>query len=331
MEKTSTLRIESVLSYMKPLVSVIVPIYKTEKYLPRCLDSLQQQSLSNIEILLIDDGSPDRCGKICEAYAAKDRRFKAYHQIHAGTSVARNLGIRMATSDYLMFADSDDWVHEDFCKAACECALKYQADVVKFGLQQVILHKLFGLQFKTINALPDGYLSHKELIYHMVQHGSSSCDKLFRKKLFDTVKFPESYIHEDNILHRAVYQAKRIYSINRVLYYYLSRPNSTTKIQLKKAHRDLFTTNYQRLQDLIRWKMYPPKIIDFEFKNLALTYCIWKKKDLSDPYYLFSSQTLRNTKTILKGFTWKRKILIILFKHCPPLFNLICIVCGKRE
>ena len=102
---------------MKPLVSIIVPIYQTEKYLPRCLDSLQRQSLTNIEILLIDDDSPDKCGEICDKYAAKDKRFKVLHQKHAGTSVARNLGIRKATSEYLMFVDSDDWVDTEMAES----------------------------------------------------------------------------------------------------------------------------------------------------------------------------------------------------------------------
>ena len=112
------------------MVSVIVPIYQTEKYLPRCLDSLQRQSLPNIEILLVDDGSPDNCSAICDDYATKDERFKVFHQEHAGTSAARNLAISMANSEYLMFVDSDDWVHKDFCKDAYECAVLYKADVV---------------------------------------------------------------------------------------------------------------------------------------------------------------------------------------------------------
>ena len=111
---------------MKSLVSVIVPVYKVEEYLPRCLDSLCRQSLKNIEIILIDDASPDRCGKICDTYAAKDARFKVIHlKTNQGLSVARNIGIEHAISDYLMFVDSDDWVHEDFCKAPYECALQY--------------------------------------------------------------------------------------------------------------------------------------------------------------------------------------------------------------
>ena len=115
--------------FMQPLVSVIVPVFKAEKYLGRCLDSLCRQSLKNIEILLIDDASPDQCGEICEQYAANDRRCKVIHNtVNKGVSAVRNIGIENAAGEYLMFADSDDWVHEDFCKDAYECAVQNQAD-----------------------------------------------------------------------------------------------------------------------------------------------------------------------------------------------------------
>lgn len=316
---------------MQPLVSIIVPIYQTEKYLPRCLDSLQQQNLTNIEIILIDDGSPDRCGIICDEYASKDERFKVFHQKHAGTSVARNLGIRMATSEYLMFADSDDFVHEDFCKDAYECAVKNNADVVKFGLQRVKNHKLFGIQYKEILILPEGYITREELINHLVEKGSPSCDKLFHKALFDTFKYPEGYAYEDVMLYKVIYNAKCIYSLNKVLYYHCYRAGSTMTLKSSKVCRNWFEMFFQRLQDLSSLKVLPPERINFELKKMALNYCIIKKRDLSDPYYLFSLQTLLKTKNTPKEFTWRRKILFVLLKHYPSLFEFICNVYGKRE
>ncbi len=316
---------------MKPLVSIIVPIYQTEKYLPRCFDSLQRQSLTNIEILLIDDGSPDKGGEICDKYAAKDERFKVLHQKHAGTSVARNLGIRKATSEYLMFVDSDDWVHEDFCKDAYECAISNNADIVKFGMQRVVSQKHLGLQFKTINALSTGHKTREELIDHQVKHGSSSCDKLFQKTLFDTDKFPEGYDYEDIFVYKVIYNSKYIYSLNKVLYYYCYRPGSTTTLRTAKVLNDWFEMHRRQLQDLASLEMYPHERIDLELKRKSLTYCIMKKKDLSDSNYLFASQTLLNTKTIPEEFTWKQKILLFLFKHCSPLFDFICDAYGKRS
>lgn len=316
---------------VKPLVSIIVPIYQTEKYLPRCLDSLQRQSLTNIEILLIDDDSPDKCGEICDKYAAKDKRFKVLHQKHAGTSVARNLGIRKATSEYLMFVDSDDWVHEDFCKDAYECAISNNADIVKFGMQRVVNHNNLGLQFKTINALSTGHKTREELIDHQVKYGSSACDKLFQKSLFDKDKFPEGYDYEDIFINIVIYNAKYIYSLNKVLYYYSYRPGSTTTLKTAKVLSDWFEMHCLLLQNLSSWDIYPPEKIDLEFKRKSLTYCIIKEKDLSDSNYLFASQTLLNTKTIPEEFTWKQKILFFLFKYCPPLFDFICDVYGTRS
>ena len=316
---------------MNPLVSVIIPIYQTEKYLPRCLDSLKRQSLPNIEILLIDDGSPDKCGELCDEYAAKDKRFKVFHQKHAGTSAARNLGICKANSDYLMFVDSDDFVHKDFCKDAYECAVNNNADVVKFGMQRVMNHKYLGLQFKTINALSTGHKTREELIDHQVKYGSSSCDKLFQKALFDTDKFPEGYDYEDVFVYKVIYNANYIYSLNKVLYYYRYRPGSTTTLRSTKVLNDLFEMHRRQLQDLASFKIYPPERIDLELKRISLTYCIMKKKDFSDSHYLFASKTLLTTKNIPEEFTWKQKILFFLFKHCPPLFDFICDVYGMRD
>ena len=124
----------------RPLLSVIVPVYKVEDVLSRCLDSLCRQSLQNIEILLVDDASPDRCGAICEAYAEKDPRFRViHHPENRGLSATRNTGIAQASADYLMFVDSDDWVHEDFCKLPYECAEQTGADLVMFGYRNILI------------------------------------------------------------------------------------------------------------------------------------------------------------------------------------------------
>lgn len=109
---------------MKQLISIIVPVYKVEKYLECCLDSLCKQSMPEIEIILIDDASPDRCGEICDAYAAKDTRFRVvHHPTNKGVSAVRNQGIRLASCDYIMFVDSDDWVADDLCKEAYQCTM----------------------------------------------------------------------------------------------------------------------------------------------------------------------------------------------------------------
>ena len=96
-----------------PKVSIIVPVYKVEKYLRKCIDSIINQTLKDIEIILVDDGSPDNCGKICDEYAAKDTRIKVIHKENGGLSSARNAGMEVAEGEYIGFVDSDDWIESD--------------------------------------------------------------------------------------------------------------------------------------------------------------------------------------------------------------------------
>ncbi len=113
-----------------PLISVIVPVYRTEKFLNRCVDSILAQTYQELEILLIDDGSPDRCAEICDAYAQKDPRIKVLHKTNAGVSAARNSGLDLATGDYITFVDSDDYVEPDMYRAMMDVARQYNCDVV---------------------------------------------------------------------------------------------------------------------------------------------------------------------------------------------------------
>ncbi|MBQ7417168.1 MAG: glycosyltransferase family 2 protein, partial [Acidaminococcaceae bacterium] len=197
---------------MRPLVSVIMPVYKVEDVLTRCLDSLGRQSLQNIEILLIDDGSPDRCGAICNAYVEKDSRFRVFHHPkNRGLSVARNTGIENATADYLMFVDSDDYVHKDFCKLPYECAVQNDVDLVMFGYQRINKNGSCKLTQKMnsesgIKTRMDAL----DLLFNAV--GIVAWNKLYRKKLFDTVSYPEGYLFEDvGTTHKTVLLANSIY------------------------------------------------------------------------------------------------------------------------
>ena len=116
----------------RPEVSVIVPVYRVEKWLPQCLDSLTAQTLQETEIILIDDGSPDGCGALCDEYAKKDARIRVIHQENRGLSLARNAGLDAARGRYIMFADSDDWVEPDFCETPFRLAEETGADLVLF-------------------------------------------------------------------------------------------------------------------------------------------------------------------------------------------------------
>lgn len=127
----------------QPLISVIVPIYNVEKYVRKCLDSLVAQTLREIEVICIDDGSTDRSGEIADEIARDDARFRVIHTENRGLSAARNRGIDEARSQWLMFVDSDDWVSPEFCRVPYEAAIEYGADLVIFGAYVVKREKIY--------------------------------------------------------------------------------------------------------------------------------------------------------------------------------------------
>ena len=115
------------------MISVIVPVYKVEPYLHKCLDSILSQTYQNLEIILVDDGSPDRCGAICDEYAQKDPRVKVIHKENGGIATARNAGMRIAAGDYWMFVDSDDWLEADAISNLYQLLAEYNADLAIGG------------------------------------------------------------------------------------------------------------------------------------------------------------------------------------------------------
>lgn len=120
-------------------ISIIVPIYKVEIYLRKCVDSIVNQTYKNIEILLIDDGSPDNCGIICDEYAKKDERIKVIHKKNGGLSDARNYGIEASSGDYIMFVDSDDYISKDMCEILLKKALENNADIVSCNFKEIYI------------------------------------------------------------------------------------------------------------------------------------------------------------------------------------------------
>lgn len=317
---------------MQPVVSVIVPVYKVEAYLPRCLDSLYRQSLKNIEVLLIDDASPDRSGKICELYAAKDVRFKVFHSTeNGGLSEARNTGIAKATCDYLMFVDSDDWVHEDFCKDAYECAVNYRADLVMFRHARIGMPIFYPCNTKIECTIQSGYKTRMEAMDILLNNISHNVwNKLYRKELFFNNSFPSGYLHEDvGTTYKTVWYASHIYFLDKILYYHCYHAGSITTLKTEKSFHDWFDMHMQRYQDLASWG-YPLDKLNELLLNIALSYCIKKKSDTTNAQYTFFANTLRTAKTIPDNLVWQKKILFVLFKYCPSVFELVCTLMNKK-
>ena len=313
---------------MDKLISIIVPVYKTEEYLEYCLDSLCRQSMQEIEIILIDDASPDRCGEICDSYATKDTRFRVIHRpTNKGLSAARNLGISLASCDYLMFVDSDDWVSNDFCKDAYQCAIQNNADLVMFNFEYVHDSKAVPRSTKPFPKICITRERAIDLLFTDVKN--YAWNKLYHKKLFNEVFYPEGYAYEDiATTYKTVWEATNIYYLGKTLYYYRLRPGSICQINSRPG--DWFKMYILQCKDLWNKGCTSEQFIMF-LNDLGMKYCIRTEEDYANPDYTFLAHVLRKNKNFPKGLSWKRKFLFIMFKYYPPVFEIICNLFARKK
>lgn len=195
-----------------PSISVIVPVYKVERFLSRCVDSILAQTYEDFELILVDDGSPDNCGRICDAYAQKDDRVHVIHQHNGGLSAARNTGIDWAFSNsdsrWLAFVDSDDWVHPEYLKT-----LYHTAEQTGCKLSACGFYRTAGEELPDIQDFSISCLSANDYYCGTVHEGVTAVawNKLYHKSLFRHLRYPIGKLHEDEFTtYQAVYQAGRI-------------------------------------------------------------------------------------------------------------------------
>ncbi len=216
-------------------VSIIVPIYNVEKYLEKCLDSLLSQTYKNLEILLIDDGSPDNSPRICDEYAKKDSRIRVVHQKNSGASKARENGLKMARGEYISFVDPDDWLELSAMEELTDAAGKFGADIVIFDWQaffddgRTLVNSQNLSNDMSMEEIRDGFL--------LDRCPNFMCNKLFKKSLFDNLTFPGGMIYEDLYINAEIFcRCKKAYYIAKPFYCYrihASYANMTSKIKQK--------------------------------------------------------------------------------------------------
>ena len=214
-----------------PRISVIVPVYNVAAWLPRCVDSILAQTCENLEILLVDDGSADDSGRICDAYAEKDPRIRVIHKENGGLSSARNAGLDLASGEYIGFVDSDDWIEPEMYAEMLARMEKYDAQLVCAGRCDVD----GGTGEKTRGLCPEREecISGEELagrIFLWDHCDSSACDKLYRRELFDGIRSPEGKTCEDiPVTYRLALKARRAVLCDRPFYNYFHRSGSISK------------------------------------------------------------------------------------------------------
>ena len=210
---------------MDYLISVIVPIFKVEQFLPRCVNSIRSQTYKNIEIILVDDGSPDRCPEMCDTYAQMDTRIQVIHKKNGGLSDARNAGIEKAKGNYLCFVDSDDYIQPTMLEAMLTEAQKNDVSLVIANLK-VVDEKGYRVFERKQSPIYNGVFTAQELLPKIYQNSGwyyiVAWNKLYHRSLFENIRFPVGKIHEDEyIVAQMMWKARQIVCIGSEEYTYI--------------------------------------------------------------------------------------------------------------
>ncbi|WP_283680829.1 glycosyltransferase family 2 protein [Parablautia sp. Marseille-Q6255] len=236
------------------LISVIVPIYNVEKYLERCVNSLLNQRYRNIEVLLVDDGSTDKSGEICDSFQQVDTRVKVFHKKNGGVSDTRNFGIEKATGEYLAFVDSDDYVSSDYLGSLYTMLTQKNADIAMCSYQKT---KSSKIEYNdNITAYDTALISNEETLEKMLYRKGidSYCwGKLYRKTLFDEIRFPVGELFEDvKIMYKVYDKANRIVFNQAKLYFYYQRSGSIVNSEFSIRKMDQVLASEEVLEFISR-------------------------------------------------------------------------------
>lgn len=303
-----------------PLVSVIVPVYKVEKYLRTCVESVIRQTYKNWELILVDDGSPDKSGLICDEYASKDSRIQVVHKGNGGQAQARNRGLDLCKGDYVTFLDSDDFFHQDFICYMVEAALKNKADIVQCDY-------LHGV----CSSFPKQSVTCKEKSYDnhsvFIRGGANVIvwGKLYVRNIVDNIRIKEGKYYEDDFTTwKWYYHANKIIVSDRKLYYYTDNPESTMAKHRKKPNFDFLEAYDERISFFVKSKekdledcsrLQLCKILVLTYSNKLLSY---DERKLIKKYFDVSWKVLMKSDYI-------SSLYMNLFRlfSCFPLFTSI--------
>ena len=311
---------------MNPLISVIIPIYNPGKHLHRCLDSVVGQTHRNLEIILIDDGSTDGSGAVCDAYAAEDARIKCIHQENAGVSAARNRGIAEASGDYYSFPDSDDYLETDAYEYLLGLMDEHSCDAVNFEYFVTYADR------ETPHLLGDSHYGLVDLrtAHRLVLNGEPfCCNKLYAAHLIRGLRFREDiYRGEDSLFaHHALDRADTVYFDKRPLYHYVQseqsacrgsfRPSQLSAVKLYDAYRPLYQEKYPEL-----WQPFLRGMADL---LISLYYDMWSdEKDYKNERKALKAEYENHYREIdKKKLSRAKRVKFALFHCAPNVFSVV--------
>lgn len=303
-----------------PLISVIVPIYKVEEYLDRCVESIVNQTYKNLEIILVDDGSPDNCPQMCDEWAEKDNRINVVHKENGGLSDARNAGMPFATGEIISFIDSDDWIDLDMFKKMLSRMQNDNSDMVSCGVKWVEEDGSLIRDVTSDDVVLDTTTAMKELLNDskLKQH---VWNKIYKYDLIKDIPFEKGKYHEDVFWsYQIVGRAKKVSVVKESFYNYVQRSNSIMGERYSAKRLDALDANRQRCEYI---KNYFPKLYD----NALYVYigschyqlqCAVRANQTKDVIDNIKNRTsYRKTGHPTRGITLKQKIWYYLFTFFP--------------
>lgn len=251
---------------MNQKISVIVPIYNVEKYLNRCIKSIVNQTYHDLEIILVNDGSTDHCGEICDAWKEKDERIKVVHKSNGGLSDARNMGMEVSTGNYIGFVDSDDWIDVSMYEQLMKIMIQNKCDIVSCGFRRVEKEELKN-ESKEVQFVQ--YNSESALEAMITENGMYQVvwNKLYKRSMVEDILFEKGKYNEDEFWsYQVIGRAKKVIAIKNIYYNYFQRENSIINetyslkrldgLEGKENRQEYIDKYYPRLSGIARLNLF---------------------------------------------------------------------------
>lgn len=322
------------------LISIVVPVYNVEQYLDQCVESILNQTYKNIEVLLMDDASPDGSGKICDAWAERDSRVRVFHLPHGGLSVARNKGLENMTGQYVLFVDSDDYIAPDLVATVYGHLVQYDADMVIFDFKNFYdsEHETEPERGKTV-----GQVDLSRVLYMMYGKRSDvvylAWNKLYKKELFDGITYPEGRIFEDNaVAHKLLQKCNTMVYDENQYYFRRLREDSIMGKSKRYTKKNLAILYGQKERCELYGSLKDKKLVTLVYAEYLHTiincYCqsryVLKEKMICDKLSEEFSNIYDDAKKRAE-FDLKKKIGYFSFRYMPRLVSGVKYTFGVRK
>lgn len=316
------------------MISVIVPVYNVEKYLERCVKSIAAQTYKDLEILLIDDGSTDKSGKMCDDFQQTDSRIKAFHKQNGGLSDARNYGIEHSAGEFISFVDSDDYIDEKMLETLHRLITENDADLAVCSAMDVFE----GKEVTQVKEIKEFNLNKVESYKYMLRGDGipSACNKLYKRQTVGNVRFPVGKLYEDGFFTPQILKrVEKTAVTSKPMYYYFRRADSITTKPFRKGDLDVIEA-YDKCVKQVK-ELCPEALPYAEFRYRNAYFNVLDKMLMRDdckeiPEYKQVVKYLKkHTAQIVKdpGFGKMRKIAAVALKFSVPLYKKILLTKQK--